>query len=126
MVLGAVGQAVEQEIDAEEQQSPSGTRLFRTQRLLVLLSRVQREDGNASCHRRNDEVLVEGISLAEDGDVEEHDREEFAALCEEEGDVVDVREAGVSERTGEATRDRDEGKGPENTARGDDGRNGRA
>lgn len=56
--------------------------------------------------------------------MEEHDREQLAALGEQEGDVVDVREARVPEGAGEGAGERDEEEGPEDAARGDDGRDG--
>lgn len=93
---------------------------------MLLLARVQREDGDAGGDGRDDEILVQGVALAEDGDVEEHDGEELAALGEQEGDVVDVGETGVAKGAGETARDGHEGQGTENAARGDDGRHGRA
>lgn len=61
---------------------------------------MEGEDGDARGDGRDDQVLVEGVALAEDGDVQEHDGEQLAALGQEEGDVVDVREARVPERAG--------------------------
>ncbi|KAK5631994.1 hypothetical protein RRF57_007708 [Xylaria bambusicola] len=69
---------------------------------------MQREDGDAGRHGRHDHVLVQRIPLAEDGDVQKHDGEQFAALGEQEGDVVDVRERGVTEGGRERARQRHE------------------
>ena len=80
---------------------------------------MEREDGDARRHGRHDEVFVEGVAAAEDGDVEEHDGEEFAAFGEEEGDVVDVGEGGVAEGRGEGACYGYEGEGPEDAQVGD-------
>lgn len=122
MVLGAVGQAVKQQVDAQQEEAPGGARVVGTRRrLLALLARVQGEDGDAERHGRDDEVLVQRIPPAEHGDVQEHDGEQLAALGEEEGDVVEVREGGVPKGAGEAAREGDEGEGGEDAARGDHG-----
>lgn len=127
MVLRAVGQAVEEQVDAEQQQAPGRAgALGPGGRRLVLLARVQREDGDARRDGRDDQVLVQRVALAEERDVEEHDGEQLAALGEEEGDVVDVRQARVAERAGEAARDGDEGQRREDRPGGDDGRDGLA
>ena len=122
VVLGAVGQAVKQQIDAQEQQAPGGVGIVRPRRLPLLLARVQREDGDAGRHRRHDQVLVERVALAEYRDVQEHDGQQLAALGEQEGDVVGVGEAGVAEGARQAAGDGDEGQRREEAARGDDWR----
>lgn len=114
MVLGTIREAIKQEVNPQEEKSPRHIcRLVHTAGLLraaVLLTRgVERKDGYAGCDGQDDEVLVQREASAEDGDVEEHDGEELAALGEEEGDVVNVCEAGVSEWAGEAARDGHEG-----------------
>lgn len=60
MVLGAVGQAVKQQVDTQQEETPGGARVVgpHRRRLLALLARVQSEDGNAECHGRDNEVLV--------------------------------------------------------------------
>lgn len=62
---------------------------------------MEREDCYSGGHGGDDEVLVQRIPFPENGDVEEHDGEQLAALGEQERDVVDVREAGVAEGGGE-------------------------
>ena len=62
---------------------------------------VQGEDCDAGCDECYNEVFVQGVALAEDGEMEEHDREEFARFGKDKGNVVDVRQGGVSERGGE-------------------------
>lgn len=111
MLLGAVGEPVEEEVDGEEEQSPRdvGAVLGIAAAVLLLLARVQGENGDAGGHRSDDEVLVQRVSLAEDGDVKKHDGQELAALGEEEGDVVNMRERGVAEGAGEGVCDRNEG-----------------
>lgn len=48
----------------------------------------------------HDEIFVQGIGFSKDGQVEEHDGEEFAGFGEDEGYVVDVGEGGVAEGGG--------------------------
>ncbi len=81
---------------------------------------MQREDGDAGGDKEDDEIFVEGVRFAEDGEVEEHDGEEFAGFGEDEGDVVDVGEAGVAEGGGEGGGDGDEDEGEEYGFRGKD------
>lgn len=126
VILGTIRQPIKQQIDPQQQQPPRRARLLAPRRLLALLARVQGKHGDARRHGRDDEVLVQRVALAEDGDVEEHDGEQLAALGEQKGDVVDVRQARVAKRAGQAARDGDEGQGREDAARGDDGRDGAA
>ena len=123
MVLRGVGQAVEEEIDAQQEETPGSIGILVDGRVLLLvLARVQGEGGDAGGDGRHDEVLVQRVALAEDGDVEQHDGEKLAALGEEEGDVVEVRERRVAERAGEAAGDGDEGERREDARRRDHGR----
>ena len=55
--------------------------------------------------------------------MEEHDGEQLAALCEQKGDVVNVREAGVAKWAGETLRYGDKRERREDAAGGDDGWN---
>ena len=130
VVLGAVRQAVEQEVDAEQEEPPGRVRpvvggAFAAA-VLLPAARVQRKDGHAGGDGRDDEVLVQGVPLPKHRDMQKHDREQLAALGEEECDVVNVREGGVAEGAGEAAGDGDEGEGREDARRGDDGRDGAA
>lgn len=126
--MGAVREAVEQEVDAQQQQPPGAVPLGpgRPAVALALLARVQGEDGDASRHGGHDHVLVKRVALAEDGDVEEHDGQQLAALCEQEGDVVDVGEGGVAEGGREGARQGDEQQRHQDARGWDDGRHGRA
>lgn len=126
VVLSGVGEAVEQQVDGEKQETPRHVGLVRPGRLPVLLARVQSEDGDAGRDGRHDEVLVQRVALAENGDVEEHDGQQLAALGQQEGDVVDVRETGVPKGAGQTAGDGDEGQRAKDAARWDDGRRGRA
>lgn len=130
VVLRAVGEAVEQEVNAQQQQAPRAIPLRRAAAAaavaLALLARVQREDGDAGGHGGDDHVLVQRVALLEDGDVQEHDGQQLAALGEQEGDVVDVGERGVAEGGGEGARQRDEEQRHQDARRRDDGRHGRA
>lgn len=126
VVLGAIRETVKQQVDAQQQQPPRDVGVVRLgrRRRLVLAARMQRKDGHAGRDGRDNEVLVQRVPLAEERDVEEHDGQQLAALGEQEGDVVDVREARVAERAGEARRDGDEGERAEDAARRNDGREG--
>lgn len=73
MILGAVRQAVKQEVDTEEQETPRCASIVGANLATLLLSRVEGEDGHTEGYGRNNEVLVERIATAEDGDMEEHD-----------------------------------------------------
>lgn len=121
MVLGAVGEAVEEQVDAEKEKTPRYVGLVRLGRPLVLLARVQSEDGHTGRDGRDNEILVQRVALAENGDVQEHDGQQFAALGEQEGDVVDVRETGIAKGTGQAAGDGNEGQRAKDAARGNDG-----
>lgn len=124
VILGAVGKAIKEEVDAQQQQTPRDVCLLRPGGLLVLAPRVEGEDGHAKRHGGHDQVLVNGVALPEDCNVEEHDGEELAALCQQEGDVVDVRKAGVAKGTGQTIGDCDERERAEDAARREDGRHG--
>lgn len=83
---------------------------------------MEGKDSHAQRHQSHHGVLVERVALAEDGQVQEHDGEQLAALGQDERHVVDVLEAGVAERRGETAGQRDERQGTEYARRGEDGR----
>ena len=121
VVLRAVGQAVEEEVDAEEEEAPRGLAGGRAAGLgMAFLARVQGEDGDAGGHGGDDEVLVERVALAEDGDVQEHDGQQLARLGEDEGDVVDVGERGVAEGGSEGRGEGHQEQRRDDGARGED------
>lgn len=62
---------------------------------------MQSEDGDAGGHKSNDKVFVQRVTFAEDGEVQEHYREELAGFGEDEGNVVDVRKGGIAKGGGE-------------------------
>lgn len=62
---------------------------------------MEGEDRDAGGDKEYDEVFVEGVALAENGEVQKHDGEELAGFGEDVGDVVDVGEGGVAEGRGE-------------------------
>ena len=115
VVLGAVCEAVEEEVDAEEEEAPRRGLLdgARAGGFFGRRGVVEGEDGDAGGDEEDDEVFVEGVAFAEDGQVEEHYREELAGFGEDEGDIVDVRQTGVAERGGEGGGDGDEDEGKE-------------
>lgn len=126
VILGAVSEAIKQEVDAQQQQSPGQISLLRQLRLFGLAIRVEGEDGHASSDGGHDGVLVDRVALPENGDVEEHDGQQLAALGQQERDVVNVRETGVAKGAGQAVCDGDEHEGPEDAARGENRRHGGA
>ena len=129
VVLGAVGQAVEQQVDGQEQHAPGGLARVGGRRgglVLLLAARVEGEDGDAAGDGGDDEVLVQGVALAEEGDVQEHDGQQLAALGEDVGDVVDVVEGGVAEGGGQGVCEGDEEQRGQDAAVGDHGRHGLA
>lgn len=126
VILGAVGEAIKQEVDAQQQQSPREIRLLGQLGLLVLAIRVESEDGNASSDGGNDRVLVNRVALAENRNVEEHDGQQLAALGQQESDVVNVRKTGVAKGTGQTVCDGDKHEGAEDATRGENRRHGGA
>lgn len=128
-VLRAVGQAVKQQVNTQQQHAPRclpahhGTT---TTTVRLLLARVQREDTHAHSHGGYHEVLVQRVLFAEERNVEEHDGQQLAALGERVGDVVDVRERRIADGRGEGLADSDEDEGQDDALVWDDGRDGRA
>lgn len=57
---------------------------------------VQCESRYAQGDQQDNTVLVQRISLPEDGQVKEHDRKEFAGLREDKRQVVDMRQTSVA------------------------------
>lgn len=88
----------------------------------MLLPGMQGEHGHACRDRRYDEVFVQRVAFPEDGDVEEHDRQQFAALGEDEGDVVDMGQGSVAEGGGEGRCEGHEEERGEDGAGGEDWR----
>ena len=122
MVLGAVCEAIEEEVDREEGQAPDGRLFDAGARGGFLRGRgvVESEDRDAGSDEGDDEVFVEGIAFSEDGEVQEHHGEELAGFGEDESDVVDVGETGVAKGGCEGGGDGDEDEWEENGARGED------
>ncbi|KAL9036366.1 MAG: hypothetical protein Q9214_006165, partial [Letrouitia sp. 1 TL-2023] len=96
VVLSAVRQAIEEEVNEQEKETPYGVIFDRTGRGRFFGRLVQRKDGHAGCNERDDEILVQWVALPEYGEMEKHDGKELAGFCKDEGDVVDVGEGGVS------------------------------
>lgn len=120
VVLGGVSEAVEEEVDGEQEEAPAVCRLCRAFRGGGFARVVQGEEGDAGGDEGHDGIFVERVAFAEDGEVQEHDGQELARLREDEGDVVDVGEAGVAEGRGEGGGDGDEDQGAEDRAGGED------
>lgn len=79
---------------------------------------VEGEDGDAGGNERNDEIFVERVALAEDGQMQKHDGQKLAGFGEDEGDIVDVRQGGIAEWGSQGGGDGDENEGKKNGAGG--------
>lgn len=123
IILRAVRQPVKQQVNPQ-QQHPPGRLPGVAAGLVLAAAGMKREDGDAARHGRDDQVLVQRVSLAEQGDVQRHDGQQLAALGEDVGDVVDVGERGVAEGGGEGVGEGHEAEREEDLPRGDQGRGG--
>ncbi len=68
---------------------------------------MEGEDRHAGGDEEDDQVFVEGVAFAEDGEVEEHHGEKFAGFGKDVGYVVDVGKRGIAEGGGEGGGDGD-------------------
>lgn len=82
---------------------------------------MQGEDGDAGGYEQDDEVFVKRVAFAEDGQVEEHYREELAGFGEDVGYVIYVGEGSVAEGRGEGGGDGDKEEGKEDAGGGENG-----
>lgn len=79
VVLRGVGQAIQEEVDGQQKDAPSrGSRLALGSNFLTSSWVVQTESCNAESDHQDNTVLVQWVSLAEDSQVQDHDREELA------------------------------------------------
>jgi hypothetical protein len=79
MVLGGVGQAIQEEVDGQQEDAPSGgSSLIFGGDFLASSWVVQTESCDTESDHQDNTVLVQWVSLAEDGQVQDHDREELA------------------------------------------------
>ena len=114
VVLSAVSEAIEQQIDAQQEQAPRvvALRVRKLGRVFLAGFRrggvVEGEDRDPSGDERDDNVFVQRVRFPEQRDVEEHHRQKLARLGEDESDIVDVRQRGVAERGRQGRCDSDE------------------
>ena len=59
---------------------------------------MKRKRCHAQGHQQHHAILVQRIAFPKDGEMEEHDGQEFARFGEDEGKIVDVPETGIPER----------------------------
>lgn len=79
MVLSGVGQAIQEKIDGQQEDAPSrGSRLILRSNFLTSSWVVQTESCDTESDHQDNTILVQWVSLAEDGQVQDHDREELA------------------------------------------------
>ena len=79
MVLSGVCQAIQEEVDGQQEDAPSGgSRLILGSDFLASSWMVQTESCDTEGDHQDNTVLVQRVSLAEDGQVQDHDREELA------------------------------------------------
>jgi hypothetical protein len=100
VVLGAVRQAVKKEVNAQKKEAPRGRGSSRG-RFLGGRWMVEREYRNTGSNEGHNEIFVQRIALAEDRKVQEHHREKLAGFGEDESDVVNMGEGGISKRGGQ-------------------------
>lgn len=79
MVLSGVGQAIQEKVYGQQEDAPSGgSRLTLGSDFLTSSWVVQTESCDAESDHQDNTILVQWVSLAEDGQVQDHDREELA------------------------------------------------
>lgn len=79
MVLSGVGQAIQKEVDGQQEDAPSGgSRLTLGSDFLASSWVMQTESCDTESDHQDNTILVQRVSLAEDGQVQDHDREELA------------------------------------------------
>ena len=120
MVLRAIGETVEEEIDRQECEAPERVFLGR-RRFLFCRGVVEGKDGNAGSNEEYYEVFVKWVAFAEDGEVEEHHREEFARLGKDIGYIIDMGERCVAEGRGQRGSDGNQDQRHKDACRGEDG-----
>lgn len=123
MVLSGIGQAVQEKVNGQQENTPHGRAralLSSCSYLLASAGVVECECRNTQCNHQHNTVLVQGVSLAEDGEVQDHNGEELAGLGKNECQVVDMGKTGVTEGRGEGRGDADKDQREEYTASGKD------
>lgn len=59
---------------------------------------VQRENCDTSGDKGNNEIFVQGVTLAEDCEMQKHHGKKFAGFREDESDIVDMGEGCIAKR----------------------------
>ncbi|KFY20737.1 hypothetical protein V493_07628, partial [Pseudogymnoascus sp. VKM F-4281 (FW-2241)] len=108
VILRRIRQSIKQQIHPQHQQSPRPVALLPTPRATVLFRSVllsargvKGEYRDASRDGQDNEVFMPRVPAPEQRDVQEHHREQLARFRKDEGDVIDMRQARVAERTRE-------------------------
>ena len=78
MVLRGICQTIQKEIDTKQEDTPAGRARIRSSNLLTRSRVVQAKSRHAEGDHQHHAVLVQGVFLAEDGQVQDHDGEELA------------------------------------------------
>lgn len=121
MVLRRVGEAVQQEVDEQQEQPVQGAPTVDRGGPLLGRARVVESEGrDAQGDQQDDSVFVQRVALPEEGDVEEHHRQQFTGLGQYEGQIVDVAETGVAERRRQRRGDADDDQREQDLPVGED------
>lgn len=78
---------------------------------------VERERRDSQRNQKHNSVFIQRVALPENSQMKKHDRKEFAGLCQNEGQVVDMRQAGVAKGRGQRRCNADEEQREEYLAR---------
>ena len=102
VVLGCVGEAVEEKVDGQEGEAVVGGRgcVFRGGEVGFGWV-VEGEESDARCDGEDDKIFAEWVAALVKDDVQEHDGQQFAGFGECVGEVVDVGKGGIAERCSE-------------------------
>ena len=106
VVLCAVCDAIEQQIDREQEKTPVHVLFLRRHALFGGMLRsfghifrlMKREECNAKGDKNNNGIFIQRVALPEHRNMQRHHREEFARLRQDESNIVDVIQTFVAER----------------------------
>ena len=122
MVLRSIRKAIEKKIDGEKEKAKEGRVARATSSLLRCGRMVEGKRGYSDCDEKDHSVLGQGIALAKDGEMEEHNRKQLTRFRQHERQVVNMRETGVSEWRSKRRRYADHDQGEQNALRREDRR----
>lgn len=83
---------------------------------------MERECRDSQRNQKDNPIFIQRVTLPEDRQMQEHNRQELAGLCQNEGQIVDMRQTGISEGRSQRRGDADEKQRKEDFTRRKDGR----